>query len=153
MAPCGFLCDSEQCMSKSDECIMRSGVKCQVRLLLAFQWFKSSKSRDGRNLWNKGPVNFDTALTDFNARQFKTWMNKMAAQVDFFCFLMFFFCLACNMVPENWHICVNKGLTYLLTQWNEGHQSPQNECRYSAVPIFGLHAKLILTCCFITWFI
>ncbi len=33
----------------------------------------------------------------------------MAAQVNFFCFLMFFFCLACNMVPENWHICVNKG--------------------------------------------
>ncbi len=32
-------------------------------------------------------------------------------------FLLFpniFFCLACNMVPENWHICVNKGITYLL---------------------------------------
>ncbi len=25
------------------------------------------------------------------------------------------FCLACNSVPENWHICVNKGLTYLKT--------------------------------------
>ncbi len=24
------------------------------------------------------------------------------------------FCLACNTAPENWHICVNKGLTYLL---------------------------------------
>ncbi len=23
------------------------------------------------------------------------------------------FCWACNTVPENWHICVNKGLTYL----------------------------------------
>ncbi len=22
-------------------------------------------------------------------------------------------CLACKSVPENWHICVNKGLTYL----------------------------------------
>ncbi len=37
----------------------------------------------------------------------------MAVQVNFFCFLMFLFCLACNMVPENWHICVNKGVTYL----------------------------------------
>ncbi len=44
--------------------------------------------------------------------QFKAWMKKMAAQVNLFCFLMFFFCLACNMVPENWHICVNKGITY-----------------------------------------
>ncbi len=24
-------------------------------------------------------------------------------------------CLACNSVPNNWQICVNKGLTYLLT--------------------------------------
>ncbi len=60
-------------------------------------------------------MNFDTALTDFNSRQFKTWMKKMAAQVNLFCFLMFFSCLACSMVPENWHICVNKGITYLLT--------------------------------------
>ncbi len=44
-------------------------------------------------------------------------MKEMAAQVNFFCFLMFFFCLACNMVPENWHICVNKGITYLLTTY------------------------------------
>ncbi len=39
----------------------------------------------------------------------------MAAQVNFFCFFMFFFCLACNKAPENQHICVNKGITYLLT--------------------------------------
>ncbi len=26
-----------------------------------------------------------------------------------------FFCLACNMVPENKHICVNKGIIHLLT--------------------------------------
>ncbi len=58
-------------------------------------------------------VNFDKALTDFNSRQFKTRMKKMAAQVNFFCFLMFFFCLDCKMVPENQHICVNKGITYL----------------------------------------
>ncbi len=30
-------------------------------------------------------------------------------------FLNVFFCLACNIVPENWHICVNKGIIYLLT--------------------------------------
>ncbi len=39
----------------------------------------------------------------------------MADQVNFFCLLMFLVCLACNMVPDNWHICVNKGITYLLT--------------------------------------
>ncbi len=27
------------------------------------------------------------------------------------CFLILF-CLACNSVPENWHICVNKGFIY-----------------------------------------
>ncbi len=25
------------------------------------------------------------------------------------------FCLACNSVPENWHICVNEDFTYLNT--------------------------------------
>ncbi len=30
-----------------------------------------------------------------------------------------FFGLACNSVPENWHICVNKGLTYLKK--DDGH--------------------------------
>ncbi len=30
------------------------------------------------------------------------------------CFLMLS-CLACNSVPENWYICVNRGHTYLLT--------------------------------------
>ncbi len=33
------------------------------------------------------------------------------------CFLMFF-CLACNTVPENWHSCINKGLTDLLIIWS-----------------------------------
>ncbi len=33
----------------------------------------------------------------------------------FLLFLYNFFCLACNIVPENWHICVNKGITYLLS--------------------------------------
>ncbi len=30
-------------------------------------------------------------------------------------FIVTLFCLACNTVLENWHIYVNKGLTYLLT--------------------------------------
>ncbi len=55
-----------------------------------------------------------TALTNFNPGQFKTWMKKMAAHVNFCLFLNVFGCLACNMVPENKHICVNKGRTYLL---------------------------------------
>ncbi len=38
----------------------------------------------------------------------------MAAQVNFFLLLDIFFYLACNKVSENWQICVNKGLTYLL---------------------------------------
>ncbi len=37
----------------------------------------------------------------------------MAAEVNFCLFLNVLFCWACNTVPENWHICVNKGLTYL----------------------------------------
>ncbi len=50
-----------------------------------------------------------------NPRQFKTWVRKMAAYVRF-CF--FLDVLACNMVPENWHKCVNKGLTYLLLRFS-----------------------------------
>ncbi len=38
----------------------------------------------------------------------------MAAQATFCLFRNVFFSLACNTVPENWHICVNKGHTYLL---------------------------------------
>ncbi len=37
----------------------------------------------------------------------------MAAEVNFCLFLNVLFCLACNTVPENWHICAHKGLTYL----------------------------------------
>ncbi len=59
-------------------------------------------------------MTFDAAPTDFILRQCKTRMKKMAAQVNFCLPLNVFFCLACNTVSENWHICVNKGLTYLL---------------------------------------
>ncbi len=41
-------------------------------------------------------------------------MKKTADQVNFVCLLMFLVCLACKMVPENWHICVNKGIAYYL---------------------------------------
>ncbi len=43
-------------------------------------------------------------------------MKKMEneEQIDFYLFIMLL-CLACNSVPENWHIGVNKGLMYLLT--------------------------------------
>ncbi len=57
-------------------------------------------------LWSKCQVNFDTALTDFNSRQ---WPLKMISA----CFLMLF-CLTCKPVPENCHICINKGLIYYL---------------------------------------
>ncbi len=59
-------------------------------------FYKSPKWRDGLHIRSKGHIYFDTALIDFNSRQFKT-------------------CLTCNTAPENWHICVNKGLTYLTT--------------------------------------
>ncbi len=36
-------------------------------------------------------MKFNAALTDCNTRQFKTWMKKMAVQVNFGCFLMFLF--------------------------------------------------------------
>ncbi len=52
--------------------------------------YKSPKWRDGLRLWNKGQANFDTVLTDFNSRQFKTWTKKMAAQVNFCLFLNVF---------------------------------------------------------------
>ncbi len=60
-------------------------------------------------------MTFDAALTDLISPQFKTQMKKMAAQVDF-CLFCSVFCVACNTVPENWHTCVNKGLTYLLNR-------------------------------------
>ncbi len=44
-------------------------------------------------------------------------LKKMAAQVNFFCFFNVCSYLACNVVPENWHICVNKGITYLLKSY------------------------------------
>ncbi len=41
--------------------------------------------------------------------EWRRWPLKLISA----CFLILF-CLACNSVPENWHICVNKGHTYLL---------------------------------------
>ncbi len=49
-------------------------------------------------------MNFDTALTDLNSSQFKTRCFRLVS----WCFSV----LACKSVPENWHICVNKGLIY-----------------------------------------
>ncbi len=40
-------------------------------------------------------------------------MKKWPLKLISVCFLMLF-CFACNSVPENWHICVNRGRTYLL---------------------------------------
>ncbi len=81
--------------------------------------YKSPNWRDGLYLWSKGQVNFEAALTGFNSRQFKTWMKKMATQNDFYVFLDIFSCLTCNTVPENWHIRVNKGPSYIIicTMW------------------------------------
>ncbi len=71
---------------------------------------KSFKWRDGLHLRSKGQVSFDTALTDFNSRQLKTWMKKMTAQVNFW----IFFCLACNTVPKIGTLVLMKVLlTYL----------------------------------------
>ncbi len=115
-------------------CIWRSGVKCQNRLWLAFQLFnwtyKSPKWKNGLYLRSKCQVTFDAALTDYILRQFKTRKKKMAA-----CFVTLF-CLACNTVPENWHICVNKGLTNVLNstpkkipvvQYERGYTAHQHE--------------------------
>ncbi len=38
----------------------------------------------------------------------------MNEENSFCLFLNVFFYLVCDTVPENWHICVNTGLTYLL---------------------------------------
>ncbi len=54
------------------------------------------------------------ALADFSSRQFKTRMKKMAAQVDFCLFRNAFLSCLQYGARENWHICANKGLAYLL---------------------------------------
>ncbi len=106
-------------LNLANVCILRSGIKkrksahCSPSSDLT-GLYKSPKWKDGLHLWSKGQMNFGTALTDFNSRQFKTWMKKMAAQVEFCLFLNVFFLSGLHMVPENWHICVNKGPTYLL---------------------------------------
>ncbi len=51
--------------------------------------YKSPKWRDGLRVWNKGQVNFDTALTDFNSRQFKTWMMKRAIKSKHLAFVQY----------------------------------------------------------------
>ncbi len=43
-------------------------------------------------------------------------LERAALMLVFACFLMLFG-LACNSVPENWHICVKKGHTYLQLNW------------------------------------
>ncbi len=77
--------------------------------------YKSPKWKDGLRLWNKGQANFDTALTEFNARQFKTRMKKTAAQGKFFCFLMFFFSvwLAIWCLKISTFVLIKVLLTYL----------------------------------------
>ncbi len=53
-------------------------------------------------------VTFEATQMDCNSCKFKTGMKKMAAQVDI--------CLFLNaLLSENWHICANKRLFYLLT--------------------------------------
>ncbi len=47
------------------------------------------------------------------------------------CFLMLF-CLACNMVPTQWHICVNKNGIYLIS-----YLFFIDVCMESSVKIFG----------------
>ncbi len=63
-------------------------------------------------------MNFDTALTDLTAlTSIQNMTGENGCSLVSVCFLMFFF-LPGNLVPENWHICFNKGPTYLLTYWN-----------------------------------
>ncbi len=49
---------------------------------------QSQKWRDILHFWSNCQVPFDTGLADFNPGHFKTWMKKVAAQVNF--------CLSCN---------------------------------------------------------
>ncbi len=53
-------------------------------------------------------MTFDTTQMDFNSGLFITGMKKLDTQVDICLFLNVF-------LSENWHICVIKGLLYLLT--------------------------------------
>ncbi len=43
-------------------------------------------------------------------------LERAALKLVSACFVMLFG-LACNSVPENWHICVNNGHTYLQLNW------------------------------------
>ncbi len=68
-------------------------------------------------------MNFDTALTDFNSRQFKTWMKKMAAQVNFFCFLKFFSVwLAIWRLKISTFVLIKVLLTYLKVLQGASHR-------------------------------
>ncbi len=90
-------------------------------------FYKSPRWRDGLHLWDKGQVNFDTALTDFNTRQFKTWMKTTAAQVNFCLFLNVFpVWLAIRCLKIGTYVLIKVLLTYLFftllglyteTQW------------------------------------
>ncbi len=62
-------------------------------------------------------------LTLVNSKH--VWRKRPLKLISFV-FKCFFFCLVCNMVPENWHICVNKGIPYLLTyieRWKPSNRS------------------------------
>ncbi len=73
-----------------------------------FNWtYESPKWKDGLFLWSKCQVTFDAAPTDFISRQFT--LKLISA------YFVTLFCLACNAVTENWHIYVNRDLSYLLT--------------------------------------
>ncbi len=88
--------------------------------MLAFQRFMDFINRPSGEtdcVYETKVVNFDTALTDFNSRQFKTWMKKMAAQVDFFCFLMYFSVwLAIWSLKISTFVLIKVLLTYLLNK-------------------------------------
>ncbi len=59
-------------------------------------------------------MNFDTALTDIDSRQFKIRTKKMAARVDFCLFLnAFLFLLAKWCLKVGTYLLINVLLTYL----------------------------------------
>ncbi len=105
----------------ADVLILRPGVKCYNKTADCSPssdftgLYKSPKWRDGLHYWRKGQVNFDAALTDFNSRQFKTWMKKMAAQVNFCLFRnVFSVWLAIWCLKIGTNVFIKVVLTYFL---------------------------------------
>ncbi len=81
-----------------------------------YKWTnKSPKLKEGQHLRRYSQVTTDTAIDDFNSGQFKVWVKKMAAQVNFYLYPNAFLSSELFGAWKLAHICQIKALlTYLM---------------------------------------